>query len=240
MRWEDRTPPYLRLLLRSSRTIKSGFQVVGVLYDEIDIAHNGMQVTHGVATPIDVVLTSLNALPDIDVVVATANAPDQVRTVHLATALDLPTAPISTGRRPSLEPRVSGLTEAHGPAWGFDWLLRQLSGSAAGRLITAMWTDHQWEIRHLINDDRRVATVWHRSGGPALLQALIRAWNIPSATLPSTVNGLPIATCFNRLARAFSQYGSPGLQADMATLHGLLPPIGGLSLAEAIVVLNEG
>jgi hypothetical protein len=106
--------------------------------------------------------------------------------------------------------------------------------------MTTMWSDHHGEISYLIDHNRRVATMWHRSGGPALLQALIRAWHTPSATVPSTVNGLPIATCFDRLARALSQYGSPGLQADVATLRGLLPPIGGLSLAEIIAVLNEG
>jgi hypothetical protein len=110
----------------------------------------------------------------------------------------------------------------------------ELSRSLPGRLAVALWLDHRAEIRHLIDHNRKVATVWHRSGGPALLQAAIRAYRTPSLQLPATVNGLPIADCIGRIACVFRKYGSVNLQSDIDDLHAVLPPLGHRSLREIV------
>jgi hypothetical protein len=120
----------------------------------------------------------------------------------------------------------------------FARLRDELSESPAGRLAIAMWTEHRTEITHLINHNRKVATVWHRSGGPAFLQALVHVFRVPSAIVPATMNGVPLAMCFDRLARVLGKYGSPGLRVDVANLHPRLPPIGGLSLPEILATLH--
>ena len=57
--------------------------------------------------------------------------------------------------------------------------------------------------------------------------------------VPATINGAPIAICFDRLARVLCKYGSPGLQVDIVYLIPLLPRVGGLSFPEVLATLHK-
>jgi len=105
--------------------------------------------------------------------------------------------------------------------------------------VTAAWDRHQAELRVLVASNRKVATVWHRGGGPALVQAITRALRIASARIPALVNGIPVALCIDRLARAFSRYGSPGLGADLALLRARLPAVEGLAGPELLAAFER-
>jgi hypothetical protein len=221
-------------------------QVVGFLYDEAPILDHGISVVHGVAAPIRTVLNELNNLPDVNITLATANTPDRVQTTtnRVATPHETATPPLA-GRSPAVagplprrDPRPLFPVQAPAVAGAFARLRDDLSTSTAGRLAIAMWTEHRREIRHLIDHNRRVATVWHRSGGPALLQAFVRALNAPAAAIPRSVNGIPTATCLDRLVAVLCRFGSPGLQEDVVRFRSQLPSIGGLTLAEILSGLD--
>ena len=116
----------------------------------------------------------------------------------------------------------------------------ELSRSPSGRLVVGLWSEHRLEIRRLVDHNRRVATIWHRSGGPALLQALLRAMDSPALRLPAFINGAPVAACVDRIAGAFSKYGSPALRDDVLRVRSALPEIGGASFADIVVALGQG
>ena len=215
---------------RGAVLVNAGQKVVGLLYGEKEIVLNGVKIVHGVAAPIELVLQALNSLPDIKVQLATAGAPDQKHTTTARTITDHATAlpPLVVDGQPSRDDLAAA----------FDWLRAELSHSIAGRLAIDLWSNHRGEIGELINHHRKVATVWHRSGGPALLQAFTRALHTPSLTIPASVNGLPTSACLDRLAAAFRRYGSPTLCADVSRLRSALPSIGGLSLAEILSALD--
>jgi hypothetical protein len=205
-------------------------KVVGLLYDEKEIVLNGVKIVHGVARPIALVLNALNSLPDVTFQVATASAPDQKHTT---------TARTITEHDVALPPLVEDLPPLQNdPGAALDWLRAELSHSIAGRLAIDLWSNHRGEIGELINHHRKVATVWHRSGGPALLQAFTRAVHAPTLKIPASVNGLPTSACLDRLAAAFRRYGSPTLCADVSRLRSALPSIGGFSLAEILAALD--
>ncbi|HEY1307860.1 MAG TPA: trypsin-like peptidase domain-containing protein [Vicinamibacterales bacterium] len=215
---------------RGAILVNAGNKVVGLLYDEVEIVENGVKVVHGVATPIQLVLNALNALPDIEVELATANAPDKKHTTTARTIADHDFAlPPLVGDRP-LSPNDSGAA--------LDRLRAELSQSIAGRLAIDLWSTHRGEIRDLIDHNRRVAAIWHRSGGPALLQAFTRALHTPSSIIPASVNGLPTSLCLDRLAAAFRRYGSRPLDADVSRLRSALPAIGGRSLVDILAALE--
>jgi hypothetical protein len=222
---------------RGAVVVNSDSRIVGVLYDEIELPHNGITMVHGVAAPIQTVFDAFESTANIKVTLRTANAPDDVHTTssRLATELQTPTPPVAEAPEP--QPRAVPAFPGAQPGLAAPALASlhdELSRSGVGRMAIDMWIDHRGEIRDLIDHNRKVATVWHRSGGPALLQALIRAYQTPSATVPAMVNGLPIAVCIDRIAAALCKYGSPHLQGDVAHLRALLPSLANRAFADIL------
>jgi hypothetical protein len=215
---------------RGAVVVNASQKVVGLLYGEKEIVLNGVKIVHGVAAPIDRVLSALNALPDIKVELAKAVESDFPHTTTARITTDHDTAlPALVGEQPP---------SRDDPGAALDRLRAELSRSPAGRLAIDLWRAHRGEIQALINHNRKVATVWHRSGGPALLQAFTRAVHTPSSKIPASVNGLPTSTCLDRLAGAFRRYGSRSLQTDISRLASALPAIGGLSLVDILATLD--
>lgn len=93
-----------------------------------------------------------------------------------------------------------------------DWVL----GFSAGHLYAALVSRHFDEVLHLINTHRRVATVWHRNGGPALVRAALSIAEEPgTAAIPDHVNGAPLAPQLGRILDSWRRYASPNLTADI-------------------------
>lgn len=200
---------------------------VGLLYDEIDIPEpGGRHVIHGVATPIDKVMSGLNALQGVDVTLPTTKKIDELRTVHWNEVAEEAT-------HSSVLPRV-GATGSH---LRLEDLRDRLSGSPGGSQVVALWNQHRNEVRDLIAHNRRVATVWHRSGGPALLQALSRSGD-RDPVIPPRLNDVPTATCLERIAQIFDRYGGDALRADLARLRPLLPQAGGAPLDDLLTAIE--
>lgn len=117
---------------------------------------------------------------------------------------------------------------------------RELSASPAGRLYAALVRLHFAEAVGLINENRRVATVWHRSGGPELLNAVLRVMRFDDEPLPSVVNGRPIAECIARLNSIFLRYASPQFASDIARLAGQFRDLSGLTYPQVLNTLRAG
>jgi hypothetical protein len=93
-----------------------------------------------------------------------------------------------------------------------DWVL----GFPAGHLYASLVSRHFDEVLRLINTNRRVATVWHRNGGPALVRAALAIAEDPElAGVPDTANGEPLAPQLDRMLDSWRRYASPGLSADI-------------------------
>ena len=68
--------------------------------------------------------------------------------------------------------------------------------------------------------------------------AFVRVVRVPAARIPSSVNGLPIHICLDRLSAAFCRYGSAALRADILNVRSQSPEIAGLTLAEMLGTLS--
>lgn len=208
---------FARFVDRGAAIVNESRFVVGILYDEIMIADpDGRKVFHGVAAHVEKALQALEAHAGIVVKVAATDQPDDVRIASARAALD-PTE------------RVSEWSET---------IPEHLVASPAGQLLEAAWREHERELRALVDRNRRVATAWHRSGGPEMLQAVMRASQWPDSTLPESFNGQPASACLDRLAHSFQKFGSAALRADIARIRSLLPSPGGLSLSGWLDALN--
>ncbi|HSS79168.1 MAG TPA: hypothetical protein VLV54_20785, partial [Thermoanaerobaculia bacterium] len=94
------------------------------------------------------------------------------------------------------------------------------------------------EALNLVNTNRRVATIWHRSGGPRIVQSLLQLLQRPEEALPAEIDGKPLRDCLLGIQKVFMRYGSPAFSADLARFGPSLVPLAGLSYREALSALQ--
>ncbi len=105
----------------------------------------------------------------------------------------------------------------------------------AGHAWAALVSRHVDEVLRLIETNRRVATVWHRNGGPALVRAVMSIGEQPSAmTIPFTLDGEPLAPRLGRILTNWRRYGSPALVSDIDRYHAAVLSLPGRSLVEIL------
>jgi hypothetical protein len=208
---------FSRFADRGAAIVDLSRRVVGILYDNVMIADaDGRKVFYGVAARIDEALQALATHAGVAVEIDATDKADDVRIASARVALE------------SIEPA---------PEWS-EVLPEHLTVLPATQLLESAWREHERELRDLVDRNRRVATAWHRCGGPEMLQAIMRASQVPDSTLPANFNGQPASACLDRLAHTFEKFGSATLRADIARIRSLLPSPGGLSLTGWLDALN--
>jgi hypothetical protein len=110
----------------------------------------------------------------------------------------------------------------------FDRLRGDLESSPSGRFLFALWERHRPELTALLTSDRRLMLVWHRGGGAALVQLMLRMLTHPEQPLPETLHGEPLMACLDRAYAEVRRCASPGLRADLARARSLAPDLAGL------------
>ena len=117
-------------------------------------------------------------------------------------------SPATSGSRPGRVPIGGWLPGLAPPAPAvLATMQRDLDRSEAGRALITAWLEHQTEILELLERNRRVATAWHRNGGSALFQLLVRMLDDPRVALPETLSGRPLAEVLDRVRDAFARHG---------------------------------
>ena len=101
----------------------------------------------------------------------------------------------------------------------------------AFQLCAALVSTHVDEVRRLIDTNRRVATIWHRNGGPLLVRHLL-GLEPPDAMLPRVVGRHETRTLLERLLAICARYGSERLRADIARYRALVLALPGRRVAE--------
>ena len=91
----------------------------------------------------------------------------------------------------------------------------EIRATPQGREYVEVVRRHLQEGFTLVNKNRRVATVWRRSGGPEILDALARMIQFRNERLPAEINGKPLAECLSRIQRIVTRYASPAFLGDL-------------------------
>lgn len=99
-------------------------------------------------------------------------------------------------------------------------------------LCAALVSQHFDEVKCLIDTNRRVAAVWQRHGGPALVRGIAFADYPPDPPIPANgVETQPIAL-MTRLLKMLARYGGETLRADVARYAPLIYALPGASWDE--------
>ncbi len=119
-------------------------------------------------------------------------------------------------------------------------LERDLDQSERGRLFLQAWLRHSDELNAIIQNQRRVATVWQRHHGSALLRLVARAPLEPNLPLPTEVDGLPVREGLRVFLEQIERYASDDLKRDLSRHRSLLLSLPGHSYTEVLGHLRAG
>ncbi len=98
-----------------------------------------------------------------------------------------------------------------------------------GRQIYQLYFKHHMEIRELIDSNRRVATVWHRQGGPGMIQTVVDAVRSRTTAVPASIRGRSWGERVSAILAVFEKFSSSRLREDIATFGRDLETLGGMT-----------
>ncbi len=98
-----------------------------------------------------------------------------------------------------------------------------------GRQIYQLYFKHHMEIRELIDSNRRVATVWHRQGGPGMIQTVVDAVRSRTTTVPASIRGKSWGERVGAILAVFEKFSSSRLREDIATFGRDVETLGGMT-----------
>ncbi len=143
--------------------------------------------------------------------------------------------------------RVAGAQEEEQPlqvpALENQWLQRaqsELLQTTDGHRYVGLFQQHHEEVRTLIDTNKRVATMWHRNCGPALIQTVLNTLHSPEQPIPTEIGGRPLAEILNRIMAAFAKYGSAELARDLMAYGAPLARLGGHTYDQILGALRTG
>jgi hypothetical protein len=113
-------------------------------------------------------------------------------------------------------------------------LERDLDRTERGRIFLAAWLRHSDELNDIVQSQRRVATVWQRHNGAALLRMVAQAPFEPSRTLPTEIDGMPVREGLTFFLDQVDRYASQGLRQDLAEHRQLLLSLPGRSYEDVL------
>jgi subtilisin family serine protease len=111
-----------------------------------------------------------------------------------------------------------------------------LSATPAGHLAMALISRHVDEVARIVNEKRRVATIWHRMRGPELLRVAVGWRGDAEPPIPASFAGHRVTERLARLLRILERYASPPLLQDIRTYRDFALALPGASLATLTTV----
>ncbi len=124
---------------------------------------------------------------------------------------------------PALDRRLHGLPPA------VQILRSRLEALPGGVQLAATISRHFSEVRRLINHNRRIATMWHRSEGPRMLRRAFLGAMDPCA--PAAIRTPMHREYFDRWFDLLLEYGSPALRRGITQYRSVLLEFLALPLA---------
>lgn len=94
-------------------------------------------------------------------------------------------------------------------------LREEFMESSGGKFYYSLATKYADELLDLINNNKKVATVWHRNDGPLLLRLFGRLILKTEKPLPAIVNGKTVKDRLQNIAGILKRFASPTLNADI-------------------------
>jgi hypothetical protein len=157
-------------------------------------------------------------------------------TIDVAKAIELVKAAMAPAPGPAPKPRSRGVpsvsgtptrarrpSTARGPAApAFPAIVEAMRGRVHevpnGELCVGLVSKHFSEVRRLVNTIPKVATLWHRADGPAMLRRLARG--AVDAKAPNPIATAKHREYLERMSGQLRRFGSERLRASLDRYQG--------------------
>jgi len=197
----------------------SNSEVVGILF--------GGSATLSVATPIQQIIA---AFPSLNLQIETATT----------TGVDLPVPALADAASREIEIAAAEAGEMPGPLMQqLQRVEQEIATTPVGLRYKELVQRHFSEVQTLVNSNRRVATAWHRNGGPRIVRGVIRLAQAPEENFPAEIDGKPLGECLAGIQNVISRYSSPDLAADLDEFGPPLAQLAGLNYTQALDALRS-
>ena len=199
----------------------SGSALLNQSDEVVGLIRNRDASGNGYATGIDIVMKALGIL------VGTAAEEQDKRVVppHPHAAGPHPASPMST-----ISTRQRAILER---------AQQEILATASGKLYAELVAKHQIEVRDLINNNKRMATIWHRNNGPQILNEGLLALGDATKVLPSELNGIALTDSVTKIVKAMQKYGSTGLREDIIRYQPPLAELPGMTYPQLLNRLRD-
>jgi hypothetical protein len=114
----------------------------------------------------------------------------------------------------------------------------EISATTAGKELADAVLRNVQEVQTLVNTNARVATAWHRNGGPHLVRAVLAFLRDRTHQLPSELDGVRLSDRLENIQRALSRHGSRPLVSDLERYAPQMLELVGLSFSELLAQLE--
>jgi hypothetical protein len=261
--WATHPPPQTQMLIRY---YTNAFQVLGnpfsregdsgaAIVTEPVTASDGSQTTMvvgivfggsttvSVGTPIQLILDAVSAeWPGTTATIVTADAMDQTQTVMAPQGDNSGPPGDNLGPLPFSQPlaRVAHRTipETTTQSAQLNQAQAEIAATPGGQRYGALIMRHLVEAHTLVNTNRKMAAVWQRNGGPAIINGFLRVLEIPGQRAAPVINGTPLEDCLQQIASGLARYGSDALAADIKAHGPALIHLAHLSYPELLTALG--
>ena len=107
-----------------------------------------------------------------------------------------------------------------------------------GRQFHQLYFAHQTEVRNLIDSRREVALIWHRQGGPGMIQAVLDAARSRTSEIPGAIRGRTWGERVHAILDVFARFGSGRLREDIVRFGHEIENLGGMTYPQFLQSLK--
>jgi hypothetical protein len=110
----------------------------------------------------------------------------------------------------------------------------EISAMPAGKNLSQAVLRNVQEVQDLVNTNMRVATAWHRNGGPMLVKVGLQYLQERNLRLPDEIDGLSVAQRLQNIQKALVRFGSKALTSDLERYGPMLVQLTGMTFGQAL------
>jgi hypothetical protein len=110
----------------------------------------------------------------------------------------------------------------------------RITGTAKGLSFFNAFEQHREEIRHLVNQNKTVATVWQRNRGPAIINLFVKYIENRTHKFPLAINGRSFKDCVFNIMEVFKKFGSRDLVEEFKKVERLIADIDKMGYEEFV------
>ncbi len=114
-----------------------------------------------------------------------------------------------------------------------------LMGLSRGRQIYDLYFTHHLEVRELLDSNDQIARIWHRQGGPAIIQSVLDAVRSRQTAIPATIRGKSWAERVKAILSVFAEHGSTRLRDDITRFGDQIAGFPGFTYPELLESLGK-